>query len=35
MALKIQNKGKDAAEIYIYDEIGEGWYGGISAKSFA
>ncbi|MDL2315644.1 Clp protease ClpP [Desulfovibrio sp. OttesenSCG-928-A18] len=35
MALKVQNKTKDAAEIFIYDEIGEGWYGGISAKAFA
>ena len=35
MALKVQSKSKEAAEIYIYEEIGEGWYGGISAKAFA
>lgn len=32
--LKIQAKGK-TAEVLIYDDIGEGWFGGISAKSFA
>ena len=31
---KIVNQG-DRAEIYIYDDIGEGWFGGISAHQFA
>jgi ATP-dependent Clp endopeptidase proteolytic subunit ClpP len=31
---KILNKGK-TAEIYIYEDIGAGWFGGISAKSFS
>lgn len=30
---RVLNKGK-TAEIYIYEEIGAGWFGGISAKSF-
>ena len=30
---KILNKGK-TAEIYIYEDIGSGWFGGISAKRF-
>lgn len=25
----------DAAEIYIYEDVGEGWFGGVSAKQFA
>ncbi len=32
--LEIKAK-KDSAEILIYDDIGDGWPGGISAKSFA
>jgi ATP-dependent Clp protease, protease subunit len=28
-------KKANAGEIYIYQEIGEGWYGGVSANSFA
>lgn len=32
--LEIKAK-KNTAEILIYDDIGEGWLGGISAKSFA
>lgn len=33
--IQIQNKGNKSAEILIYDVIGEGWFGGISAKQFA
>lgn len=33
--MKIKNKGKGKAEILIYEEIGEGWFGGIGAKRFA
>ncbi|MCK9504708.1 MAG: Clp protease ClpP [Porticoccaceae bacterium] len=33
--LKIQAKGNKSAEILIYDDIGEDYYGGIGAKSFA
>lgn len=33
--MKIQNKGNGKAEIYIYEDIGEGWLGGLSAKAFA
>ena len=29
-----KSKGK-SAEVYIYQEIGEGWFGGISAQGFA
>jgi len=32
--IEINAKG-DSAEILIYDDIGEGWYGGLSAKAFA
>ena len=32
--MKFKAKG-EKAEILIYDDIGEGWFGGISAKSFA
>jgi ATP-dependent Clp endopeptidase proteolytic subunit ClpP len=31
----IQAKGKKEVDIYIYEEIGAGWLGGISAKQFA
>jgi HK97 family phage major capsid protein/ATP-dependent Clp endopeptidase proteolytic subunit ClpP len=31
----IKAKADKEAEIFIYEEIGEGWYGGISAKKFA
>lgn len=34
MAYEIKNKGKEA-EVWIYEEIGEGWFGGLSAKKFA
>ena len=33
--LKIQAKGNKTAEILIYDDIGDDYYGGVSAKSFA
>lgn len=33
--LEIKAKGNQSAEIMIYDDIGEGWLGGISAKQFA
>lgn len=33
--MKIINKGNNKAEILIYEEIGDGWLGGISAKQFA
>lgn len=32
---KIKAKGKKKAEVYIYEDIGDGWLGGISAKAFA
>jgi ATP-dependent Clp protease protease subunit len=32
---EIKAKGKDAAEVLIYEDIGEGWFGGVSAKGFA
>lgn len=33
--MKINNKGNGKAEILIYEDIGEGWMGGLSAKRFA
>lgn len=30
-----KTKGKDRGEIYVYEAIGEGWFGGITAKSFS
>lgn len=32
---RIQAKGNKAAEVYIYEDIGAGWFGGVSAKQFA
>jgi len=32
---RIRMKSEKAAEIMIYDDIGESWFGGISAKQFA
>ena len=32
---EIKAKGKKKAEVYIYEDIGDGWLGGISAKVFA
>ena len=32
---KIKARGKKKAEVYIYEDIGDGWLGGISAKAFA
>lgn len=34
MAYQILNKSKDRAEIHLYEDIGEGWFGGVSAKVF-
>lgn len=34
MAYQILNKTSDRAEIHLYEDIGEGWFGGISAKTF-
>lgn len=31
----IEAKGKKTAEVLIYEDIGEGWFGGLSAKAFA
>lgn len=33
--ISFKNKGKSSAEILIYEDIGESWFGGISAKTFA
>jgi len=33
--MKIINKGNKKAEILIYEEIGEGWFGGMTAKQFS
>ena len=32
---KVRAAGKKTAEIYVYDVIGEDWWGGITAKDFA
>lgn len=32
---RIRMKANKTAEVLIYDDIGEGWFGGISAKTFA
>lgn len=32
---KFQAKANNAAEILIYEDIGEGWFGGMSSKTFA
>ena len=32
---KFENRGSNKAEIFIYDDIGEGWFGGITSKQFA
>lgn len=29
------NRGGKRAEVFVYDDIGEGWFGGISSKEFA
>ena len=31
----IKAKGPAVAEIYIYEDVGESWFGGVSAKQFA
>ena len=33
--MKIINKGNKKAEVLIYEDIGDGWMGGLSAKRFA
>ena len=35
MKIQIKNKGKGKAELYLYEAIGSGWMGGISAKDVA
>jgi HK97 family phage major capsid protein len=35
LGYSIKAKANKEAEIFIYEEIGEGWYGGVSAKKFA
>jgi len=32
---QFHNRGPKSAEVMIYDDIGEGWFGGISSKQFA
>lgn len=32
---QFHNRGNRKAEVFIYDEIGEGWFGGISSNDFA
>lgn len=32
---KVNNKADGELEIWIYEEIGEGWFGGLSARQFA
>lgn len=31
----VSNKAEKSAEIFIYEDIGEGWFGGMSSKQFA
>ena len=31
----IKAKAPDSADIYIYEDVGESWFGGVSAKQFA
>lgn len=31
----IKAKGNAAAEVYIYEDVGQGWFGGVGAKDFA
>lgn len=33
--MRIRNQGDDRAELLLYDEIGEGWLGGIGAREVA
>lgn len=35
MLFRTKAGARNAAEIFIYEDIGEGWFGGVSAKSFA
>lgn len=33
--IRFLNRGAKRGEIWLYDQIGEGWFGGMSAKAFA
>ena len=33
--VRFLNRGNARGEIWLYDQVGEGWFGGISAKDFA
>jgi ATP-dependent Clp protease protease subunit len=33
--IRFLNRGPKVGEIWLYDQVGEGWFGGMSAKSFA
>lgn len=35
LGYRINAKATDRAEILIYEDVGEGWFGGVSAKQFA
>lgn len=35
LGYRINAKAGDRAEILIYEDVGEGWFGGVSAKKFA
>lgn len=35
LGYRISAKANDRAEILIYEDVGEGWFGGVSAKQFA
>jgi len=35
LGYRINAKAGDRAEILIYEDVGEGWFGGVSAKQFA
>jgi len=35
MLFRTKAGAKNAAEIFIYEDIGEGWFGGMSAKAFS
>jgi ATP-dependent Clp protease protease subunit len=32
--IRFVNKGNKTGEIWLYDQVGEGWFGGMSAKTF-
>lgn len=33
--VRFLNRGNASGEIWLYDQVGEGWFGGMSAKTFA